>query len=45
MADSTIRYFSYPRTETPPEFADDVASIFRNSVWNFCLLGGKGEVQ
>lgn len=30
MTDSSIRYFSYPRTETPPEFADEVATVFRN---------------
>lgn len=29
MTGSTIRYFSYPLTQPPPDFADDVASVFR----------------
>lgn len=30
MSGSTIQYFSYPRTDPPPEFADPVASVFRS---------------
>lgn len=29
MTDSTIRYYTYPRTDPPPEFADNIASVFR----------------
>lgn len=29
MTDSSIRYYSYPRTEPPPHFAEDVVEIFR----------------
>ena len=28
MPESTIRYFSYPRTEPPPDFADRLARVF-----------------
>mgnify|MGYP001627259021 CR=1 FL=1 len=27
---SRIRYYCYPRTETPPEFAEEIAAVFRN---------------
>ena len=29
MPESTIRYFSYPWTEPPPEFADELAAVFK----------------
>jgi hypothetical protein len=28
MAESTIQSFSYPLTEQPPEFADQLAAVF-----------------
>lgn len=28
MSGSNIRYFSYPRTEPPPEFADRLGAVF-----------------
>lgn len=29
MSDSTIRYYCYPRTKTPPTFAESIVSAFR----------------
>ena len=29
MSDSTIRFSTYPRTEPPPGFVDDVMAVFR----------------
>lgn len=31
MSDSSIRYYCYPRTEPPPDFADDVAGAFEEN--------------
>ena len=36
--ESQIRYRSYPRTEPPPPFADDIAGVFRRHV-NAISLG------
>ena len=30
MAKTSIRYICYPRTEPPPNFAEDVAAVFRS---------------
>ncbi|WP_435362765.1 hypothetical protein [Haloarchaeobius sp. DYHT-AS-18] len=29
MSDSNIRYYSYPRTEVPPDFAEKIVAVFR----------------
>jgi hypothetical protein len=29
MSDSTIRFYSYPRTEPPPDFADELTRVFK----------------
>lgn len=29
ITDSSIRYYSYPRTEPPDDFAEDIANVFK----------------
>jgi hypothetical protein len=30
MSDSTIRFSTFPRTEPPPDFVEDVIAVFRS---------------